>query len=475
MLGAMRRRLRDLLFMPLDPVMGVVFCGLAMLAVWLAAAFVPGAGGPLGRVLHKPRTLPEGTQTWTLFLAFVPYVVGYRAMAASGFRRARAVTFAFAAVMAAVLVAKVVPFVSHDIFIYAFQGRAVAVHGVNPYAVAPWEVADPYVEAMGEWLSGLKDTYGPLWTDIAALAARAAGRDPVALLAGLKAIAAAFFLAGVPLVAMLVDARARGTKASRDALVLLYAWNPALLLEYAGNGHNDSAMLFFLLLALVLAARRRHAFAALALAASFLMKYVTVLAAPFFVAYAVREAGASRRGRLAAFASSAGVMALAAAVAYAPYWIGPATFDGLVAQAAHAGIDISSPLAFALAFAIGGPRRVLSQGVLETVQPLVAVAFMLAAMGLVFTAARRRTDMVRAAFAPIACYLVIACTWFMPWYLAWLAPFFVIEGAASAAVVASATGVFLYQAYYTAPVLAAAFALAAIAGSASRKAATARV
>ncbi|HTM68665.1 MAG TPA: hypothetical protein VL426_05175 [Candidatus Binatia bacterium] len=465
---------RRLLLTRAHPAAGLLCCGLASLAIWCVVAFMPGAGGRfLGTVIFKPRTLPEGSLTWLVALAFVPYVVGYRAAAASSSRATRAVVVAFAAAMAVALVAKVVPFVSHDIFIYAFQGRAVAVHGVNPYAVYPKQVADPYVDAMGEWLSGLKDAYGPLWTDVAALAAKAAGSDPVALLAGLKAIAAAFFLASVPLVAALVDARVRRPRAERDALVLLFAWNPALLLEFAGNGHNDSAMVFFLLLALVLAERRRDVFAALALAASFLMKYVSVLAAPFFLAHAV--AAAPPRRKLAAAAWSLAPMAAAVVIAYAPYWIGGATFDGLVQQATHAGMDISSPFAFALAFAIGGPRQVLSQRTLSLAAPLAVDAFAAVSLGLVFVAFRRKIDLGRAAFGSMACYLAIACTWFMPWYLTWLAPVFVMEGAAVAAVAASAAGIYLYHAYYTAPVLGAVFAAVGLASAGLRRPAAARV
>ena len=454
----MLRRLRNLLLMPLDPLMGAVFCGVALLAVWTAAVFAPSAGGPLGAVLHKPHTLPEGSHTRLLYLAFVPYVIGYRAVAAAKLRHARVLIMAFAAVMAAVLVAKVLPFISHDIFIYAFQGRAVAVHGVNPYAVLPREVADPYVTAMGEWLSGLKDTYGPLWTDVTALVARAAGNDPVSMLAGLKGVAAAFFLASVPLAAALIDARVRRPKAERDALVLLYAWNPALLFEFAGNGHNDSAMIFFLLLAVLLAERRRLAFAGLAFAGSVLMKHMPVLALPFFLSHAAAAGGPRTRDKAVAAATFAVPMGAAFVVFYAPDWIGAATFGGLVQQSTHAGIDISSPLAFAIAYLAGGRHRVLSPEVLDYATPLAVDAFAAAMLVLTFVAVRRRVALARGAFAPIVAYLVLACTWFMPWYLAWLAPLFVMEGAAVAAIAASAAGIFLYQAYYTAPVLAVAAA-----------------
>ncbi|HTK04487.1 MAG TPA: hypothetical protein VL500_02795 [Candidatus Eisenbacteria bacterium] len=463
----MKRRLKDLLFMPVDPSMGLLFCGIASLAIWLVAAYAPGVTGPLlGRVIAKPGTLPEGSQTWLLLLAFVPYVLGYRAVSRVPLKNARGVTAIFAALIAVVLVAKIVPFVSHDIFIYAFQGRAVAVHGVNPYEVFPSQIDDPFVPAMGEWLSGLKDTYGPLWTDVTAIAAAVAGDHYAALLAGLKGIAAMFFLAGIPLIALLVDADRKRPAALRDGAILLYAWNPALLLEFAGNGHNDSAMIFFLLLALVFAERRKHALSGLALAASFLMKHVTVLAVPFFAAQAMAAEGGPLRQRLRVLGRFVMPMAAATVVAYAPYWIGVATFHGLSQQATHVGMDIASPLAFAVAFAVGGPNGVLDQRTLDIAGPISFDLFAISMALLVFTLLRRKIGSLRrSAFAPVACYLAMACLWFMPWYLTWLAPVFVLEGAAAVAVTMGVADLLLYGVIYTGPLLGAAVVAAAMAST----------
>src|SRR5260370_9839665 len=50
--------------------------------------------------------------------------------------------------------------------------------------------------------------------------------------------------------------------------ILIYAWSPLPLMEFWGTGHNDSIVVFFVLLALIAAAYDRWtwAFAALALA-----------------------------------------------------------------------------------------------------------------------------------------------------------------------------------------------------------------
>jgi len=456
MLRPMARSIKRFFLQPVDPAMGLLFCGLASVAIWLVAAYAPTSAGPLlGRVIAKPGSIPEGSQTWLMLLAFVPYVLGYRAVSAAPLRGARVVTVLFALFMSAVLVARILPFVSHDIFIYAFQGRAVAVHGVNPYEVYPMHVDDPFVPAMGVWLSGLKNTYGPLWTGVAAFAAAAAGDRHAALLVGLKMIAAVFFLAGIPLIALLVDADRARPRALRDGALLLYAWNPALLLEHAGNGHNDSAMIFFLLLAIVLAERRRHALSGLALAASFLMKHVTILAVPFFAAHAMAVEGGSIGNRLRVLGRFAVPMAVATVISYAPFWIGMATFDGLMQQATHIAMDISSPLAFAVAYVVGGGKGVLDQSSIAVAAPFSFGVFVFSIGTLVFLALRRRAGSLRrSAFAPVACYLATSCLWLMPWYLTWLAPLFVLEGAVAIAVMMGVADMLLYGTIFTGPLLA---------------------
>jgi hypothetical protein len=65
--------------------------------------------------------------------------------------------------------------------------------------------------------------------------------------------------------------------------VLLYAWNPLVILEFSGSGHNDSLGIV-LLVASVLAWRKgRNLWAAGGLAASFLAKYFSILLLPFFL------------------------------------------------------------------------------------------------------------------------------------------------------------------------------------------------
>lgn len=60
--------------------------------------------------------------------------------------------------------------------------------------------------------------------------------------------------------------------------ILLYAWNPLPIIEFAGNGHNDILAIFFLLLALWSFQKERFFLGAIALTVSFLGKILGIFA-----------------------------------------------------------------------------------------------------------------------------------------------------------------------------------------------------
>lgn len=459
----MRNQTFERLAAPVRANLGLILCGFAGLALWLVALFMPEiAGSVLGRIIIKPTAVPDVGPTWFLLLLFAPFAAAYWFATRRPRDGDRAVVGMFAALYCVALVARHLPMASFDLYVYVFQGRAAAIYGLNPYAIAPKEIIDPFVEAMGRFSAGLRDTYGPFWTLIATYAAASVGDRPAAQIVAFKAVAAAFFLGCVWLVSVLASSVGDRHRTKDAGMILLFAWNPALLFELVQNGHNDVVMMFFLLLALVLALRGRIGWSGAALAASFLVKYVTLLCVPFFLAYAVHRAGGSAPRRIrAAFAFLAPAAATTVAI-FAPFWFGPATLDGLMTQASYVGVDVSGPLPFALAFAVAGdPVRAFASETLRAVMRPALLAFLAVAALLVLSAFRRSAmsgrDLVRFAFAPLAVYLAMASFWFMPWYLSWIAPLIVVEGAAFAAFVAGVAGLLLYYSYFTGPLIGAAF------------------
>ncbi|WP_374688741.1 polyprenol phosphomannose-dependent alpha 1,6 mannosyltransferase MptB [Promineifilum sp.] len=216
------------------------------------------------------------------------------------------------------------PINATDVYRYVIRGRVASVYGQSPYVAPPATfVGDPFMPLAGEW-AGETSPYGPLWELVAAGVTALSGDN---LLLGVwlfKLLALACFLGLAALIwALLPPGRAR------PAYAALWAWNPALLLTFALNGHNDALMLLWLVLGLWVA-RRRPAGGFLVMALAPLTKPVAALALPFFFLWLWRRcasedahsAGAGLNGRALRFAAiSVGGALLLAWLAFLP-WVG---------------------------------------------------------------------------------------------------------------------------------------------------------
>ncbi|MBV9965933.1 MAG: DUF2029 domain-containing protein [Alphaproteobacteria bacterium] len=164
------------------------------------------------------------------------------------------------------------PYLSTDVYRYVWDGRVIAA-GVNPYRYVP---ADPQLE-------GLRDPnifpninradtavtiYPPLAELIFLIGTRVSESVTAmkAAMVGFEIIALAFL---VRLLA--ADGLPRGR-------VIVYAWHPLPLWEFAGSGHIDAALIAFMLAALWAVRRRGDGLAGLFLAGATLTKlYPAVL------------------------------------------------------------------------------------------------------------------------------------------------------------------------------------------------------
>lgn len=186
------------------------------------------------------------------------------------------------------------PSLSGDVHRYRWEGR-VRAEGGNPYLSRPQDEALRHLRdathpriSSHHALSG----YGPLWTEIEhrmyRLAAWLTG-DAWRQVWLFKLPAILGDLALLWLLARLL--RIEGLPAARWAI---YAWCPTPVVEFWHSGHNDSCMLAFLVLALLLAKRRSWVGAFAALAGSALIKIWPAALFPLFI---LNPAGRQERPR----------------------------------------------------------------------------------------------------------------------------------------------------------------------------------
>ena len=205
---------------------------------------------------------------------------GFYALALLRARRYAALPGAWSVVLGVALAARVAllpmaPALSDDAYRYLWEGRVLA-HGGDPYRQPPDDPALAALRDRGGWERvnhrELAAIYPPL------------GLAGFALVAGVRPTIGALklwvVLHDLALIAVLLAwARRLGLPA---IAVAAYAWNPLLLLEYAGSGHNEPTALLWLALAGLLC-DTRPSLSAAALAIGALVKLAPLAALPFLL------------------------------------------------------------------------------------------------------------------------------------------------------------------------------------------------
>lgn len=208
-------------------------------------------------------------------LAFAFYAIAlWRLPRYASLPRVGLVVFAVALATRAALL-PLPPSLSGDLYRYLWEGKVVLAGG-NPYRQAP---DDPALARLRDEVVFPQVNHRELAT-IYPPAAEAG----FALVTRLRPTVAAFktwvVVHDLALVAVLMAWLASEGASPVGAVV--YAWNPLVLVEYAGTGHNDPTALLWLVVALWLA-RRRPVVSALALSLGALTKLAPLVALPFLL------------------------------------------------------------------------------------------------------------------------------------------------------------------------------------------------
>jgi len=163
---------------------------------------------------------------------------------------------------------------STDAFRYVWDGRVQAA-GINPYRYIP---ADPALSALRDDSIypniNRADYAHTIYPPTAEISFLAIARVTHSIL-GMKLAMLAFDALTIAcLIALL---RRRGLPATR---VLLYAWHPLPIWEFAGTGHVDALAIGLLMFAFLAASRRAPLWTGVALAAATLVKFYPAVAGP---------------------------------------------------------------------------------------------------------------------------------------------------------------------------------------------------
>ncbi len=302
------------------------------------------------------------------------------------------------------------PWLSQDVFSYMAHGFLAITPGSNPFLQPAEAAADtligPALGAYG-WHGVVGITpYGILWTWVEKAAmGLSGGHLPLALLL-LKSVVVAASLG----TAFCIWSFLGRTRPSSQLLgTLAYLWNPMILSEFAGEGHNDALLVFFVVAALAACAAGRPTTSMVTQSLGILSKYISLMFCPAQLVYLWR----TRRGTARLALQIAGTLVITGAIAallYAPLWAGSHTFDGLLKR----GQPISSASPF------GAINWMLRRSPLSSVAASLTVACVtLPLLALVGWASLRVKDAatLAQAFAWISLgYVLVASPDYWPWY-----------------------------------------------------------
>jgi hypothetical protein len=303
----------------------------------------------------------------------------------------------------------VYPFDAADLFDNILHGRILSIHGANPFQdVAVQFKSDPFFHYTA-WRNNVS-AYGPAWEMLAGLLTRVAGNGVIANVLLFKLVLGGMLAACAALIALILR---RIAPERMLAGVVLLVWNPVVLFETIGNGHNDVAMMVWVLLAAWCVLKRHYTLALLALIGGALIKYIPLLLIPIVLALALRDLP-DRRARLRFTIVTAIAAIVPIVIAYAPFWHG---LETLSIERRASLFTTSLPAAIYFQLQANVPPDEAAKWVSLT----AAVVTALASLVLAVRAWRDRSELsfARSAFYLLMAYLLLTCLWFHQWYAVW--------------------------------------------------------
>ncbi len=301
------------------------------------------------------------------------------------------------------------PIGAADIFDNIVRGRVTAVQGGNPFYDSPSDYPRELFRYYSAWPTSTR-AYGPLWEVLAAGAARLAGDDRLLNVLVFKGLGLLAYAGSAGLIALILRRHAPNRMLQG---VCLFAWNPLVLYETAGNGHNDIVLAFFILLGVWALQRRFFTLAMLGLVCGTLVKFIPVLLLPLALAYSLRVL-TTWRSRLLFLAGSGLVGTALVLLTVAPFWRGGDLF-ALAQRTTLFTASLPALVQVNLEPLLGLP---VSQQAVAGLAAFLLVVVVVTQAWRVWRHPQWPAP-VQASTHVLLFYLVFVCLWFQPWYTIW--------------------------------------------------------
>jgi hypothetical protein len=206
---------------------------------------------------------------------------------------------------------------SQDIFLSATYGRMASFYNVNPYVVSPTayptDIFHMFLLNQGLGVAH----YGPLWIDMTLPVVIIARESVAHILFGFRLLGFICYIANAMLIWTIL---AELKREMRIAGVILFAWNPLVLLLGVGEAHYEIVVITFLLLGVLFYQRRSFLLSWLFVLLATLLNVFCLLLLPLFLKVLWKETRVMRgRRRLLWWLTSISLSAVIVVLTFAPY------------------------------------------------------------------------------------------------------------------------------------------------------------
>lgn len=409
----------------------LLFCGLNSILVYYLAFFFP---YPLAEYYAAPligffqfKFSNPGILLAAWMVVFQLYYIAFRA---SPIFAKRPVIFMIVGfpVLFSLIQLVTYPFGANDMFDYMFRGHMLGHLGVPMYGHVPNEFpGDPFLPYA--WWKDVSGTYGPLWELMAGATSRIAGYSLWSNVIAYKLLILLHMWGSMAL--MWFTLRRWKPELALGGFVL-FAWNPLVQFEFAGNAHNDGVLVFWLLAAVCLLVYQRYLLAVLALTVAVMLKFTPLLLLPLFlVALFHAHSRKPLPQRLAQLGIALAGIAGVAILSYLPFGL-----DRTIANIKDLGrysnqVEASVPwLARQLLETGRGMSEADAQQLVHNVSFLLLALVVLWHTGRLFWHSLKTTDtkeiaggVLERSYEIFFAYILLATFFFRPWYITWLLVF----------------------------------------------------
>jgi hypothetical protein len=171
------------------------------------------------------------------------------------------------------------PFLSNDMYRYIWDGW-VQLAGINPYRYIPDDPHLAFLRDAAVFPNINRAAYAPTIYPPAAQIFFAAADAVTKFLHVPPVFGMKLAMAGIEAIGIWAMLRLLDVARLPRTRIMIYAWNPLPIWEFAGNGHVDAIAVGFIALALLAVCARRDALSAAAFTAAVLAKFLPLVLLP---------------------------------------------------------------------------------------------------------------------------------------------------------------------------------------------------